>query len=155
MSPPDWAPPHYGACLIIRGRRGRGRIRIATLASPADTKSLIENAIAHFLDEVPALKQLKLVAGLELRAHHDTQLYRVELPGPVVTKAIASDAKITLEVQRPAFNELAAKGHVADWRAAFEHGDAKATGVDQYLRLIRQVVEKQEERGRARPARPH
>jgi hypothetical protein len=105
---------------------------------------------------VPALKQLKLVAGLELRAHHDTQLYRVELPGPVVTKAIAQDAKITLEVQRPAFNELAAKGHVADWRAAFEHGDAKATGIDQYVRLIRQVVEKQEERGRARPpARKH
>ncbi len=105
---------------------------------------------------MPALKQLKLVAGLELRAHHDTQLYRVELPGPVVTKAIAEDAKVTLEVQRAAFNTLATKGHVADWRAAFEHGDAKATGIDQYVRLIRQVVEKQEERGRARPpARKH
>ena len=104
---------------------------------------------------MPALKQLKLIAGLELRAHHDTQLYRVELPGPTVTKAVADDAKITLEVQRAAFNELAAKGHVADWRTAFEHGDAKATGIDQYLRLIRQVVEKQEERSRARPARKH
>jgi hypothetical protein len=125
------------------------------LASPADTKHLIETAIAHFLEEVPALQQLKLVAGLELRAHHDTQLYRLELPGPVVSKATAEDAKITLEVQRPAFNELAASGRVADWRAAFERGDAKATGVDQYLRLIRQVVEKQEERGRSRPARRH
>jgi hypothetical protein len=99
---------------------------------------------------VPALKQLKLVAGLELRARHDTQLYRVELPGPVVTKSIADDAKVTMEVQRAAFNELAIKGHVADWRAAFEHGDAKAHGIEQYVRLIRQVVEKQEERTRLR-----
>jgi hypothetical protein len=113
-------------------------------------------ALTHFLDEVPALKQLKLVIGLELRAHHDTQLYRIEMPGPVVTKAIPDDAKVTLEVQRAPFNELAAKGHVADWRAAFERGDAKATGIDQYVRLIRQVVEKQEQRGRSRaPARKH
>jgi hypothetical protein len=99
---------------------------------------------------VPALQQLKLVVALELPAHHDTQLYRVELPGPKVSKAIADDAKITLEVQRAAFNQLAVKGHVADWRAAFAHGDAKAHGIEQYLRLIRQVVEKQEERTQLR-----
>lgn len=125
------------------------------LTAPSDTKSLIELAIQRFLDEVPALKQLKLVVGLELPAHHDTQLYRIEMPGPVVTKAIADDAKITLEIQRPAFNHLAVKGTVADWRAAFEHGDAKAHGIDQYLRLIRQVVEKQEERSRTRAPRKH
>ena len=126
------------------------------MTAPSDTKSLIETAISRFLEEVPALKQLKLVAGLELRAHHDTQLYRVELPGPVVTKAIAEDAKVTLEVQRAAFNQLAVKGHLADWRAAFESGDAKAHGIDQYIKLIRQVVEKQEQRsgGRA-PKRKH
>ena len=125
------------------------------MTSPADTRSLIETAIARFLEEVPALKQLKLVAALELRAHHDTQLYRVEMPGPKVTKEVASDAKITLEVQRHTFNQLATKGHVADWREAFAHGEAKATGIEQYLRLITQVVEKQEERSRARPARRH
>ncbi|HET9074070.1 MAG TPA: hypothetical protein VFN48_05785 [Solirubrobacteraceae bacterium] len=125
------------------------------MTTPADTRSLIETAIARFLEEVPALKQLKLVAGLELRAHHDIQLYRVEMPGPKVTKEVASDAKITLEVQRQAFNQLATKGHVADWRQAFIHGEAKATGVEQYLRLITQVVDKQEERARARPARRH
>lgn len=129
--------------------------RISCLASAADTKNLIETAIARFIEEVPALKQLKLVAGLELRAHHDTQLYRIELPGPIVTKSIADDARVTLEVQRAAFNELAAKGHVADWRAAFEHGDAKVHGIEQYIRLIRQVVEKQEERARARTPRKH
>jgi hypothetical protein len=102
---------------------------------------------------VPALVPLKLVAGLELRGRGDIQQYRVELPGPKVTKSIASDAKVTLEIPRSHFNELATKGHIKDWRAAFEHGDAKATGIDQVLRLIVQVVEKQEERSRTRRAR--
>ncbi|MEA2144778.1 MAG: hypothetical protein QOG59_365, partial [Solirubrobacteraceae bacterium] len=44
--------------------------------------------------------------GLELRGRGDVQLYRVELPGPKVTKDIASDAKVRLEVQRARFNEL-------------------------------------------------
>lgn len=58
-----------------------------------------------------------------------------------------------LEVQRATFNQLVEQGGVRQWRAAFEHGDAKATGVDQILRLIAQVVEKQEERARTRKAR--
>jgi hypothetical protein len=107
------------------------------------------------LAEVPALQPLKLVAGLELHAHRDTQLYRIELPGPKVSKQIPSDAKVTLNVQRARFNELAAKGHVSDWRQAFEHGEAKATGIDQVLKLIVNVVEKQEERSRLRRAKQH
>ena len=101
---------------------------------------------------MPALAPLKLVASLELRGRGDVQQYRVELPGPKVSKALASDAKVTLAVPRPLFNELATKGHVRDWRVAFEHGDAKATGIDQVLRLIVQVVERQEERARTRKA---
>jgi hypothetical protein len=119
--------------------------RLRILSSPSDTK--------RFLEEVPALQGLKLVAGLELRGRGDIQQYRVELPGPKVTKALASDAKVTLEIPRSHFNELATKGHIKDWRAAFEHGDAKATGIDQVLRLIVQVVERQEERSRLRRAR--
>ena len=107
----------------------------------------------HFLEEVPALQPLRLVVALELRGRGDVQLYRVELPGPRVSKDIASDAKVRLEVTRSHFNELAADGRVKHWRAAFEHGDAKATGVDQILRLIAQVVAKQEERARTRKAR--
>jgi hypothetical protein len=99
---------------------------------------------------VPALAPLKLVAALELRGRGDVQLYRVELPGPKVSKDIASDAKVTLTVPRSHFNVLATKGHVRDWREAFEKGDAKASGIEQYLRLIVQVVEKQEERARLR-----
>jgi hypothetical protein len=123
------------------------------LASPSDTKTLIETAVTRFLDEVPALQQIKIVVGLELRGRGDIQLYRVELPGPQVSKAIPSDAKITLEIPRATFNELATKGRVRDWRAAFAHGDAKATGVDQVMRLIVNVVERQEERSRTRKAR--
>ena len=107
----------------------------------------------NFLAEVPALQPLRLVVGLELRGRGDVQLYRVELPGPRVSKDIASDAKVRLEVTRSHFNELAVDGRIKLWRAAFEHGDAKATGVEQILRLIAQVVEKQEERSRTRKAR--
>ena len=124
------------------------------MAAP-DTKSLIETAVNRFLDEVPALRNMKLVAGLELRGRGDVQLYRVEVPGPKVTKDVPADAKITLAVPRSHFNELATKGHVKDWRAAFAHGDAKATGIEQVLRLIVSVVERQEERARTRRAKAH
>jgi hypothetical protein len=119
----------------------------------ADTKTLIETAVNRFLEEVPALQPLKIVASLELRGRGDIQMYRVELPGPKVSKDIASgDAKITLTVNRARFNELATKGHIKDWRDAFEHGDAKATGIDQVMKLIVNVVERQEERSRTRRA---
>jgi hypothetical protein len=102
---------------------------------------------------VPGLAPLKMIGGLELHGRGDVQHYRVEMPGPVVAKTLPTDAKVTLEIRRERFNELAAKGHLADWRAAFEHGDARATGIDQYLKLIVKVVEAQEERSRTRRAR--
>jgi len=102
---------------------------------------------------VPALQSLKLVAGLELRGRGDVQMYRVELPGPKVTKDIAADAKVRIEVPRSHFNELATKGRVRDWRKAFQKGEAKATGIEQVMKLIVQVVDRQEERARTRKAR--
>jgi hypothetical protein len=118
----------------------------------SDTKALIETAVNRFLEEVPALQPLKLVVGLELRGRGDIQMYRVELPGPKVTKDIAADAKITIAIPRSNFNELATKGHIRDWREAFDHGYAKATGIDQVMKLIVNVVERQEERSRTRKA---
>jgi hypothetical protein len=109
--------------------------------------------VTRFLDEVPSLQPLKLVAGLELRGRGDVQLYRVELPGPKVSKDLATDAKVRLSVSRSHFNELATKGHVRDWREAFEKGEAKATGIDQVMKLIVNVVERQEERSRTRKAK--
>jgi hypothetical protein len=120
-----------------------------------DTKSLIETAVTRFLEEVPALANLKLVAGLELRARGEPQMYRVEVPGPKVTKDIAADAKVRISVSRSAFNELATKGRVRDWREAFAHGDAQATGIEQVMKLIVNVVERQEERSRTRKATHH
>src|SRR5437763_6008138 len=130
-----------------------GATRLDRLASPTDTKSLIETAVRRFLDEVPALQPLQLVAGLELRGRGDTQLYRVEVPGPKISKDIAADAKVRLSVSRPQFNALATKGRVRDWREAFERGEAKATGVEQLLKLIVNVIERQEGRARTRKAR--
>jgi hypothetical protein len=123
------------------------------LASSTDPKSLIETAVKRFLDEVPALGQLKLVTGLELRGRGDVQMYRIELPGPKVSKDIAADAKVRLSLPRSHFNELATKGTVTDWREAFAHGDAQATGIEQVMKLIVNVVERQEERARTRKAK--
>jgi hypothetical protein len=77
-------------------------------------------------------------------------MYRIEMPGPVVTKDIAADAKVRVEVPRATFNTLATRGHVRDWREAFARGEAKASGIDQIMKLIANVVERQEERSRTR-----
>lgn len=107
----------------------------------------------RFLEEVPALQNLKLVIGLELRGRGDVQLYRVELPGPKVTKDIAADARVQLTVPRSHFNELAREGKVRQWREAFETGHAKASGQAEIIKLIEHVVERQEERARTKKAR--
>ncbi|MEA2288926.1 MAG: hypothetical protein QOD55_923 [Solirubrobacteraceae bacterium] len=119
-----------------------------------DAKTLIEQAVRSFLDEVPALKPMKLVVGIDLRGRGDTQQYRVDLPELDVRKDMATDARVRIDIRRDFFNAMVENGaRVADWREAFEHGQAKATGVDQYLKLIVNVVERQEERNRTRRAR--
>jgi hypothetical protein len=125
------------------------------VSSPSDTKTLIETAVRRFLAEVPALQPLKIVAGLELRGGRDLQIYRVELPGPKVSKDIAADARVRISVPRSHFNALATKGRVRDWREAFLKGEAQASGVEQVLKLIVNVVERQEERARTRKASHH
>jgi hypothetical protein len=119
-----------------------------------DTKAQIERAIANVLDEVPALAPLKLVFTVVLRGRGDIQQYRVELPGPKISKDVATDARVTIEMPRAFFNVMADEGaKVADWREAFHYGQAKATGVPQILRLVERVVDMHEERARTRRAR--
>jgi hypothetical protein len=121
-----------------------------------DAKTLIETAVRRFIEEVPALAPLKLVFAVELRGRGDVQLYRVELAGHgdiSVAKGIAEDARVRVAMPRAFFNVQAKEAHIADWREAFTCGQAKATGVDQIMRLIVHVVEKQEERQRTRRAR--
>jgi len=119
-----------------------------------DAKTLIEQAVRSFLEEVPALKPMTLVVGVDLHGRGDTQQFRVELPEVAVSKDIAADARVRLDMRRDFFNLMVEHGaKVADWREAFENGRAKATGVDQYMKLIVNVVERQEERNRTRRAR--
>jgi hypothetical protein len=119
-----------------------------------DAKTLIDRAVRSFLEEVPALKPLNLVVGIDLHGRGDTQQFRLQMPDVEVTKDIGADARIRIEMRREFFNAMVEHGaRVPDWREAFMHGQAKATGVDQYMRLIVNVVERQEERNRTRKAR--
>ena len=116
----------------------------------ASTSELIATAVKRFQAEVPALQKLKLVFGLELKARHDVQLYRVELPGVKVSKDLAQDERVLVEIDRPQFNELAERGTVKSYRKAYETGHIKATGDSNVIKLIGQVVERQEQRARLR-----
>jgi hypothetical protein len=119
-----------------------------------DAKTLIERAVRHLLDEVPALKPMSLVVGVDLHGRGDTQQYRVELPQVDVRKDMATDARVRVEMRRDVFNDLVSRdATIPEWREAFEHGRVKATGIDQYMKLITNVVERQEERNRTRRAR--
>lgn len=114
----------------------------------ASTADLIRTAVERFQAEVPALQKLKLVFGVQLKAKHDVQLYRVELPGPVIKKDLAQDERVIVEIDRPQFNELAEKGTVKSYRKAYETGHIKATGDSNVIKLVGQVVNVQEERAR-------
>ena len=119
----------------------------------ADAKTLIADTANALLDEIPALKPLKLVVGVDLHGRGDTQQFRLVLPEVTVTKDIATDAKLRLDMRREDFNQLAEHPSVAGWRKAIETGRVKVTGIDQYLRLISQVVDRHEERSRLKRAR--
>jgi hypothetical protein len=116
----------------------------------ASTPELIRTAVERFQAEVPALANLKLVFGLQLKAKHDVQLYRVELPGPKISKDLAQDERVLVEIDRPQFNALAEKGTLASYRRAVETGHIKASGDSNVVKLVAQVVEKQEQRARLR-----
>jgi hypothetical protein len=114
----------------------------------ASTSDLIKTAIERFQAEVPSLQKLRLVFGLELKARHDVQLYRVELPGPKISKDFAQDERVLVQIDRPQFNELAERGTAKSYRKAYETGHIKATGDSNVLKLIAQMVERQEQRSR-------
>jgi len=116
----------------------------------ASTADLIKTAVERFQAEVPALRKLKLVFGLELKAKHDIQLYRVEVPGPKISKDLAQDERVLVQIDRPQFNQLAEGGTLKSYRRAYETGHIKAVGDSNVKKLIGQVVERQEERARLR-----
>jgi hypothetical protein len=118
----------------------------------ASTPEQIREGLERLLADVPALAKLKLVFGLELRGRGDVQPYRIELPGPSITKGYGDDERIRVSVPRSHFNELVADGTLRHWHEAWDHGHIKVEGDPNVQRLIGQVIERTEARGRLKKA---
>jgi hypothetical protein len=118
--------------------------------STQETKTLISQAVQRLADEVPALRQLKLVVKLELRARGgDAPIWRVELPGPKLDRSSAGDARLEVAVSRSHFNELAKDGRLRNWADAYEKGHVKVGGDPSVVKLLGNVVVRQQARTRA------
>ena len=119
----------------------------------SDTAALVIRAVERFQGEVPALDELKLVFALELKGRGDLQVFRVEVPGPKVSKEQPDDARVSVTISRAEFNELAEKGDLEMYRSAWEKGEIKASGDPNIQKLIGQVVARQLERSRLKKSR--
>ena len=119
----------------------------------ASATELITQAVAGLQAEVPHLANLKMVIGLELRGRGDTQLYRVELPGPKVSKGYADDERLHVSIPRSHFNELAADGKLSHWHEAFDQGHVKVEGDPRVQQLVGGVMAKAEARSHLKKAR--
>jgi hypothetical protein len=109
-----------------------------------DTRTLIRGAVERLQNEVPALKQLKLVLRLELRARgQDVPIWRVEVPGPKIDRDPAGDARLDVSIARSHFNELAAEGRLRDWAEAYERGHLRVSGDPAVTKLLGNVVQRQ------------
>ncbi len=118
--------------------------------SSADTKALIGSAIEQLMTELPALRQLKLVTRLELRARGgDAPIWRVELPGPKIDRDAAADARIDVGILRQQFNELAEEGTLRQWASAYERGHVTVSGDQAVIKLLGNVIQRQLARSRA------
>lgn len=110
--------------------------------SNRDSRTAVEIALKQLLEHVPALKPLKLIAAAEVQGGRDVQLIRIVMPGPQVTKAIAPDARVTLTIRRDLLNEMIELNDLQAWIRAWDHGKFRVSGVQEYLKLIGQVIEK-------------
>jgi hypothetical protein len=115
--------------------------------SSTQTKALIARAVERLGEEVPALRQLKLVVKLELRARgSDVPIWRVEVPGPKIDRDPAGDARIQVSVARSHFNELAEDGRLRHWVDAYERGHLKVSGDSAVVKLLANVIQRQRAR---------
>ena len=112
--------------------------------SSGDTRTLIEQAVRGLVAEVPALGSLKLVVKLELPARGaGAPVWRVEMPGPKVTRDPAGDSRVDVSVPRSHFNELAADGRLRHWVDAYDHGHVRVSGDPAVTKLIGNVIQRQ------------
>jgi hypothetical protein len=119
----------------------------------SSTQDLIKQAVEGLQAEVPALAPLKLAFALELRGRGDVQVYRVEVPGPKITKGSSDDERLRISIPRSHFNELAADGKLTHWHEAYDHGHVRVEGDPNIQQLVGQVMAHAEARGRLRKAR--
>jgi hypothetical protein len=112
--------------------------------SAGDTRALIQEAVDRFGREVPALRQLKVVVKLELPARGaDANVWRVELPGPKISRDPAADARVEISVPRSHFNELGRDGSLRDWADAYRRGHVTVSGEGAVVKLVGNVIERQ------------
>jgi hypothetical protein len=116
--------------------------------SSGDTRQLIDQAVGRFIEQVPALAQLALVVRLELRARGDSPIWRVEVPGPKISRDPAGDARLDVSVLRQDFNTLAAEGTLRDWQKAYDVGHVQVSGEPAIVKLLGNVIERQLQRPR-------
>jgi hypothetical protein len=84
------------------------------------------------------------VVRLELRARGtDVPIWRVEVPGPQISRDPAADARIDISVARSHFNELAADGRLRNWADAYERGHVRVTGDAAVTKLLGNVLQRQ------------
>ncbi|MFY9265463.1 MAG: hypothetical protein WAO61_08565 [Solirubrobacterales bacterium] len=115
--------------------------------SQTDTKTQLEEAGRRFIEAVPALAPLKLSVKVDLQAKGDHQMYRLDFPGPVVSKDVSTPAMVDVLVMRQDFNTITDPRYgLTHWIEAFDDGRIKVNGEGGMVKLIARVIEKQQRR---------
>ncbi len=116
-------------------------------------QELIASSYRKLVLEIPALDKLKLVIRVELRGRGDVQVFRVQTPGPEVTKVDPDDARVEISLPRADFNELAEEGDLVAWREAIDKGHLKVGGDPDVVKLLGTVIGKHMARANLRKVR--
>ena len=106
----------------------------------------VARAVKRFQSQVPALAKLKIVIGLELTARGLTgdaepERFRVEVPGPNVTKGPSDDERLLITIPATMFKVLATEGELADWQEALHYRHLQVEGDPRVKRLLGQAIE--------------
>ncbi|MFY9487710.1 MAG: hypothetical protein WAP35_03310 [Solirubrobacterales bacterium] len=112
-----------------------------------DTKAQLEEAGRRFIEAVPALAPLALSVKVDLQAKGDHQMYRLDFPGPVVSKDISNPTMIEVLVMRQDFNTITDPRYgLTQWIEAYDEGKIKINGEGGMVKLVAKVIEKQQRR---------
>ncbi len=119
----------------------------------ARAQDLMSTAYRRFIAEIPPLDRLKLMIRIELRGRGDVQIFGVRIPGPEIIKGEPEAPRVEITMPRRLLTELAEAGKVADWRAAYAHGDVRVVGDPNVIKLVATVIERHQARApfRGRP----